>query len=139
MEQLASAIVGALVAGAAGATQTVVGDAYTAAKSLLAKLVPLFDSDKVALEAQDATIGELAQRLQGLTDGERAELAAEMSNLAELSGAAEAVTQLQRFTIKRIKGKEGIDMDLRAPAPHHFEDFEAPEGKIIIRTGPASN
>ena len=106
---------------------------------MLAKLVPLFDGENVDPEGQEEAVKHLAQRLQGLTAKERAELAAEMSKLAKLSGATKEAAELQQqfqYIVERINAGGDVNMDLAGEGAHMLKDLVA-IGKITIRTGPA--
>jgi hypothetical protein len=136
LEQLASAIVGALVAGAAKATHVVVGDAYTSAKTLLKELVPRFDSNIDEGRSHEEAVDELAQRLKGLTEEERVQLAEEMEKLADKSGAAESAAVLRqhvKYTVERMKAGGDVELEFGAEAEHVFRDIEAGRN-ITVRT-----
>lgn len=123
MEHFATAIVGALIAGASTVATQAVSDAYTAAKELLAELVPRFDDGKVKPETEEVAAEELATRLQGLTDEELTELAERFQTLAKEVGA-ELEPFDKRIIVRRIKSGENAEIDLSGQG-QVFEDIDA--------------
>ncbi len=132
MENLAAAIIGALVSGAANVAKEAVGDAYVAAKQLLKEFVPRFDSESLNPDEEASTIEELAQRLQGLTEAEQAELAGQMAPLAEVMGTKEQAQALQ-YVVKNVRVGKNAELEL-GKGDHNIEGVDVGEN-LRIKTG----
>lgn len=137
MEQLATAIVGALIAGAAKITTQAVGDVYASSKQLISELVPRFDSETAAPSTKNAAVEDLAQRLKGLTESERAELAKKMGQLAQIAGDQESANLLLDHYAYVVRGNaagEDATVDLQAEGGHLIEENRAGR-TLTIKTG----
>lgn len=132
MEQLATAIVGALISGASKATTQAVIDAYAASKKILSDLIPRFDSD-IEVESRSVAVEELTTRLKGLTNEEICELAEQFRVLAEKVGSdVEAAALARHIIVRRIEVGAEAELDLSGKG-QVFEDIST-AGYLKVKT-----
>lgn len=136
METLAAAIVGALIAGTREVASEAVKDAYASAKRVLKRLVPNFDSEKATDAGRGEASEELAQRLQGLVDKERAELVQAFRELALAAGLQDQANMLDRFTVRNIQAGESVNVSLQGGGEtvQEFDNIVGRSGNVTIKT-----
>lgn len=136
MEQFATAIVGALISGAAKTAEGAVGELYEKAKSLMSQLLPEFDTE-IKETDEDASVSDLAQKLSELSEEERAKISDLLGSLAKEAGAHEEADDLRKqfeYSIERLKAAGTIDLELFAEGSHKISDLVSETGQISIKT-----
>jgi hypothetical protein len=134
MEQFATAIIGALIAGSANVAKDSVRDAYSGLKKLLKTFAPRFDSEAINPVTTESKTEELTQRLRGLTDSELQELARELAPLVATIGGSN-MEQVFNYSIKNIRAGENADLELCAKGDHNLEGVLAGKNiRIVTRS-----
>lgn len=112
MEQLAAAIVGALVASAPDLTKKVVNDAYEALKATLSGLMPTFKTEEVSEENIADKEAELSRRLGGLDDAELGKVEEAAGNLLDVVDPDKLGRVLgDRFVVEDVEAEEQLEID----------------------------
>ena len=112
MEQLAAAIVGALVASAPDLTKKVVNDAYEALKTTLSGLMPTFKTEEVSGENIADKEAELSRRLGGLDDAEVGKVEEATGILLDVVDPDKLGRVLgDRFVVEDVEAEEQLEID----------------------------